>query len=75
METNLPKNNTETNILIRKIYDSGGHLNPAVSVAGAIMKKFKWQKVPYYMLAQYLGAFIAACGTYAVYAGKYLNFP
>ncbi|KAK6624571.1 hypothetical protein RUM44_011430 [Polyplax serrata] len=50
---------------------SGGHLNPAVSVAGAIMKKFKWQKVPYYMLAQYLGAFIAACGTYAVYADSF----
>lgn len=48
----------------------GGHLNPAVSIAGAIMKKFKWNKVPYYLAAQYLGAFVAACGTYVVYYGE-----
>jgi len=46
---------------------SGGHLNPAISVAVATLGKFPWWKVPHYLGAQYLGAFAASCVTFLVY--------
>ena len=49
---------------------SGGHLNPAVTLAMAIGKKLSWKKVPVYFLAQYMGAFVAAAVVYLVYFGK-----
>lgn len=35
---------------------SGAHLNPAVSIALAVVEKFKWADVPVYVGAQMLGA-------------------
>ena len=35
---------------------SGAHLNPAVSVGLAMVKKFDWTLVPMYVFAQTLGA-------------------
>jgi aquaporin Z len=39
---------------------SGGHFNPAVSVGLAISGRFEWDKVLGYVLAQFLGAILAA---------------
>jgi len=46
---------------------SGGHLNPAVTVALATLGKVPWKKVPHYIGAQYLGAFIASFFVFLVY--------
>merc|ERR1719331_457560 len=67
---------------------SGGHLNPAVTLAMATLKKCKWIQVPVYWAAQYLGAFLASAvlfGTYAdwinqqgkdvVSAGIFASYP
>lgn len=37
---------------------SGGHFNPAITIAMAVWRGFPWWKVPLYMLSQILGAFI-----------------
>lgn len=46
---------------------SGGHINPAVSLALAVVGRFPWHKVPIYMLAQYCGAFCASFFVYIIY--------
>lgn len=39
---------------------SGAHLNPAVTLALASVGDFPWEKVPFYILAQLIGAFVGA---------------
>jgi glycerol uptake facilitator protein len=46
---------------------SGGHLNPAVSIALASAGKFEWALVPAYILAQMLGAMLGALIVYMIY--------
>ncbi|CAK4031703.1 aquaporin [Lecanosticta acicola] len=38
---------------------SGGHFNPAISVAFATFQGFPWRKVPHYVISQIIGSFIA----------------
>ena len=46
---------------------SGGHIDPAVTLAFSLRRRFPWRKLPGYWLAQVLGAFAAAAVVYAVY--------
>jgi len=39
---------------------SGAHLNPAVTIAFSIAKKFEWKQVTPYILSQLIGAFLAS---------------
>lgn len=39
---------------------SGAHINPAVTVALAVIGKFPWANVPVYILGQFIGAFLGA---------------
>ena len=51
---------------------SGAHLNPAVTLTMAVFGKCHWLQLPVYMLAQYLGAFIAAALLYGLYYEMYI---
>jgi MIP family channel proteins len=46
---------------------SGGHLNPAVTVAFAVLRGFPWARVVPYVLAQMVGAFLASAVVYVTY--------
>ena len=48
----------------------GGHINPAVSLALAVCDRLPWAKLPFYMLAQFLGSFIACVCVFGVYHGN-----
>lgn len=53
---------------------SGGHINPAVSVAQACLGRFPWKKVPLYAVAQYCGSFLAALVVFLVYFDAINNY-
>jgi glycerol uptake facilitator protein len=46
---------------------SGGHLNPAVTIALAAIGKFAWTDVPSYITAQMIGAFLGAVIVWLAY--------
>jgi glycerol uptake facilitator protein len=60
------------------VYVAGGissaHINPAVTVAFATFRDFPWRKVPGYIVAQVLGAFVAAAVIYLNYKQSIASF-
>ena len=48
---------------------SGAHVNPAVTLALAVTKKFSWQYVPVYIGAQLVGAVLGAVAVWITYGG------
>ena len=50
---------------------SGGHLNPAVTIAFAAAGKFSWALVPSYILAQLLGAMLGALIVWMIYKDQF----
>lgn len=49
---------------------SGAHLNPAYTLASALYRYLKWSQAFNYLLAQYLGSFLAAIFLHATYSDK-----
>ncbi|GAA1157980.1 MIP/aquaporin family protein [Streptomyces hebeiensis] len=47
---------------------TGGHINPAVTLAFAARRGFPWKKVVPYWAAQFLGAFIGAAVVFSAYS-------
>src|SRR5215203_1896764 len=52
---------------------SGAHLNPAVTLALAILEKISWDDVPQYMAGQMLGAMLGSIGVWAAYRQHFLQ--
>ncbi|CRK47363.1 hypothetical protein BN1723_007502 [Verticillium longisporum] len=50
---------------------SGGHFNPAITLAMAFWQDFPWRKVPYYIFSQILGGFTAALLVVCMYYTKF----
>lgn len=46
---------------------SGSHMNPAVTLAFAIIGKLSFRKMAHYLFGQYMGAFLAATTVYLAY--------
>jgi len=56
--------------IVQFFYSLGGHINPAVTLCFALFGRLKWRYVPVYIIAQYIGAFLAAFCVYIVYYSK-----
>lgn len=50
---------------------SGAQINPAVTIALAVIGKFDWALVPGYILSQLVGAFVGSILVWLVYKGHY----
>ncbi|XP_053573499.1 aquaporin-9 [Bombina bombina] len=46
---------------------SGGHINPAVSFAMCLTGRLKWAKLPFYVIAQFLGAMTGSAAVFGIY--------
>ncbi len=53
---------------------SGAHLNPAITIASAAWTGFPWKSVPRYIMAQFLGAFVASAVLFGIYHGVLENY-
>lgn len=53
---------------------SGAHMNPAMTLSFAVFRGFSWRQVPWYVLSQFLGAFLAAAILYSLFSGVLAQF-
>src|SRR5262249_5942877 len=53
---------------------SGAHLNPAVTLAAAVYRRFPWNKVLPYSMAQVAGAFVGAALVFINYLPMFQKF-
>src|SRR4030088_1304268 len=53
---------------------SGCHINPAVTFALAVTKRFPWKEVPVYWAAQFIGAVIGAFAIWGVFGTNAVTF-
>jgi glycerol uptake facilitator protein len=53
---------------------TGAHINPAVTLAFAVRRKFAWNRVVPYWIAQVLGCFVGAALVWAVYNAAINNY-
>jgi glycerol uptake facilitator protein len=53
---------------------SGCHINPAVTFALAVTKRFPWREVPVYWISQYVGAVIGAFAIWGVFGQDAVTF-
>ncbi|XP_062947966.1 aquaporin-9 isoform X1 [Cynocephalus volans] len=53
---------------------SGGHINPAVTFAMCLYGRMKWFKLPFYVGAQFLGAFLGAAALFGIYYDGLMHF-
>ena len=53
---------------------SGCHINPAVTFALAVTKRFPWREVPVYWTSQYVGAVIGAFAIWGVFGQDAVTF-
>ena len=54
---------------------SGAHINPAVTIALAVVRKFPWAAVPIYVGAQLAGAILASLAVWALFGGNARSMP
>lgn len=52
-------------------WESGAHLNPAVTLALAITGNVTWSTVPYYLLGEFAGAIVGGLLVYVVYKKQF----
>lgn len=53
------------------LFLAGGHINPAVSFAMCAFGRMEWFRFPFYVGAQFLGAFAGAATVFGIYYGEY----
>src|SRR3979411_2173310 len=53
---------------------SGCHINPAVTFALAVTKRFPWKELPVYWASQYVGAIIGAFAIWGVFGQDAVTF-
>ena len=54
--------------------DSGGFLNPAITFCFCLYRGLPWRRFPVYLVAQFLGGFVAAGVVYANYVNAINNY-
>ncbi|WP_185858677.1 MIP/aquaporin family protein [Blattabacterium cuenoti] len=51
---------------------SGAHMNPCVTISFAIIGKFDWEMVPYYIVSQLIGAMLGSLLVWLLYKDHFL---